>query len=483
MKFLFNLSFRYKIPLWGGLLIVVTSLAVSLALIAQAYDDLQVDVLNSSANLSRILAKTLFPAMLQEEVWRSFEIIRAPLHGKATDNPIQPEMILVLDQEQNVYVSSNPVLVPMLAKLPQLGEDFSRLSQLIASRPETDAPITDYSSTQRIYIATPIAEEGMRLGTLVLIHSNDVFLPRFRNVAWRSAFSGLLILAVLLPLNWYWGLRMAAPLIELAKGVRDVSHGEIEYPHAVTYPYRDELGQLFETYGLMLKALQEKRLLEQEMVRSERLAAIGRLSAGIAHEINNPLGGMLVALDNFKRRGGHDERSLKTMAMIERGLTQIRDTVSAILVEARVKGRNLAAQDLEDVQMLLTGEAHKRSVMMEIDNALVAPVSLPATLMRQVLMNLLLNAIHASEPAGKVRCAMRFADNQLMIEVENAGRTIPVEVMTHLFEPFVSGDETGHGLGLWVTYQIVSQLGGQITAKSGDGLTRFEVFLPVGVAT
>ena len=52
------------------------------------------------------------------------------------------------------------------------------------------------------------------------------------------------------------------------------------------------------------------------MIRSERLAAIGRLSAGIAHEINNPLGGMLVALNNFKRRGGHDERTLKTVAMI-----------------------------------------------------------------------------------------------------------------------------------------------------------------------
>ena len=66
------------------------------------------------------------------------------------------------------------------------------------------------------------------------------------------------------------------------------------------------------------------------------------------------------------------------------------------------------------------------------------------------------------------------------IETENTGRTIPPELMGHLFEPFISNNNTGHGLGLWVTYQIVSQLGGQITAESRDGLTRFSVSLPTG---
>ncbi|MBI4741370.1 MAG: HAMP domain-containing histidine kinase [Betaproteobacteria bacterium] len=483
MRFLFNLSFRYKIPLWGSLLIVAATLAVSAALIAQAYNDLQNDLLNSSANLGRILAKNLFPAMLQEEVWRGFEIIRAPLHGEGADNPIQPEMILVLDREQHVFVSSHPKLVPMLADLSRLGEDYTHLSRLIAARPQIDAPIIDYFSPLQIYIAVPIAEEGARLGTLVIVHSKGVFLPRFRVVAWRSAVTGLLILAILLPINWYWGRRTSVPLVELARGIGDVARGVIEHPPAATYLYQDELGQLFETYGVMVKALQKKRLLEQEMIRSERLAAIGRLSAGLAHEINNPLGGMLVALDNFKLRGGHDERTLKTVAMIERGLAQIRDTVGTMLVEARVESRDMAPQDLEDVQMLLAGEAHKREVVIELDSDIASPVALPATLMRQVLINLLLNAIHASEPAGTVRCAMRHADQRLTIEVENAGRIVPPEMMAHLFEPFVSGDETGHGLGLWVTYQIVSQLGGQIAVKSGDCLTRFVVLLPTGATT
>lgn len=480
MNPLLNLSFRYKLPLWGSVLIVVATLAVSASLMNQAYDDLKSDLLNSSANLSRTLAKTLFPTMMHEEVWRAFEIIRAPLHDGPDGSLVQPEIIFALDNRQRIFVSSQPKFFPLSADIRRFGEEYARLADRIMASPEPDAAIIEFSGSRRIYVAAPVAEEGARLGTLVIVHSKDVFLPRFKNVATRGAVIGLLVLAVLLPINWYWGQRTAVPLVQLARSIGNVAHGVPPELPLETYVYRDELGQLFEAYGLMVKALQEKVLLEQEMIRSERLAAIGRLSAGIAHEINNPLGGMLVALNNFKRRGGHDERTLKTMAMIERGLAQIRDTVSAMLVEAKVKSRDFMQHDVEDVQMLLSGETRKRSVTIRIDSDIAEPVALPATLLRQILMNLLLNAVQASESSGIVRCTMRHADNKLTIETENAGRAMPPEVMSHLFEPFVSSNDAGHGLGLWVTYQIVSQLGGQITAESQDGLTHFFVSLPTG---
>lgn len=480
MKALFNLSFRYKIPLWGSLLIITATLAVSTTLIVQAYDDLQADVKSSSATLGRTLVKTLFPAMLQEEVWHAFEIVRAPLHGESASNRVRPEMILALDRERQVYVSSDPKAVRMLADWKALGDDQARLAELIRARPDAAAPIIEFSGPQRIYVAVPIAHESARLGTLVIVHSKDVFLPRFRRVALRSVLVGLVVLAVLLPINWYWGQRTAVPLVKLARSAGDVARGALHEPPAGIYPYKDELGQLFVAFGTMVSSLREKQLLEQEMIRSERLAAIGRLSAGLAHEINNPLGGMLVALNNFKRRGGHDERALNTVAMIERGLSQIRETVGAILVEASVKSRDLAPHDVEDVQMLLAGEAKKRSVTIQLDSDLGAPVALPAALVRQVLMNLLLNAAQASDAAGTVRCVVGHAGRRLTIETRNSGRMIAPEMMSHLFEPFVSGSEAGHGLGLWVTYQIVSQLGGQISAKSRDGLTSFLVSLPTG---
>ena len=480
MRSLFNLSFRYKIPLWGGVLIITATLAVSTALIVQSYDDLRSDLVSSSASLGRTLAKTLFSAMIQEEVWQAFAIIRAPLHEESDDKMVQPEMILALDRNERVFVSSHPKSVPMLTDIRKLDGEFARLAEMIVAKPGPDAPIIDLAGAKRFYAAVPVAEEGARLGTLVIVYSQEVFLSRFRGGAWRGAAIGLLVLAVLLPINWYWGQRTAAPLIALARSTGDVARGALLAPPPGTYPYDDELGRLFDSHGLMVKSLHEKTLLEEEMIRSERLAAIGRLSAGIAHEINNPLGGMLVALANFKRRYENDERAEKTVAILERGLTQIRDTVSAMLVDAKVKGRDFAPHDLEDIRLLLVGEAHQEAVEIDIECDLAEPVALPATPVRQILLNLLLNAIHASPASAKVSCAVQYAQGQLRIETTNSGNAIAADLMNHLFEPFVSGNEEGHGLGLWVSYQIVTQLGGQIAAETRDGLTQFRVTLPVG---
>ncbi len=474
----FDLSFRYKLPLWGSGLIVVAALAVSAALMAQAYDDLRQDLLDSSAGLGRTLARNLFPAMLNDEIWRAFEILRAPLSDTPAENLVQPEVLLAVDQRQQVFVSTDPDAVPMLAAIAELGEDYRGLAERVAAAPETATVV--YTGQRRLYVAVPIADDGMRVGTLVIAHSKDVFLPRFRSVAWRGALTGLLVLALLLPINWYWGQRMAGPLVELARSIGNVAAGEPHVPPSAAYPYRDELGRLFDAYGLMVRALQDKDRLEQEVIRSERLAAVGRLSAGIAHEINNPLGGMLVALDNFKLRGGHDERTLKTVAMIERGLAQIRETVGAMLVEAKVKSRDFGPHDVDDLATLLAAEARKRAVAIHIDSTLAGTVPLPAAPLRQILMNLLLNAVQASDPATTVYCAVRHDRGELTIDTRNAGRPIPQEVMNHLFEPFSSGKENGSGLGLWVTYQIVSQLGGRIATESVEGSTSFVVVLPTG---
>ena len=481
MSLLFNLSFRYKVPLWGSGLIVMSALAVSMALMVQAYDDLRNDLLTSSASLARTLAKNLFPIVLNDEVWRAYEIIRAPLHGQSADDLIQPEMILALDQQQKVFVSTQPNSVPLLTDVRKLGAEYAQLAQRIASTPGPDAVAVEISGAHRIYVAVPISDDGERVGTVVVVHSKDKFLPRFRSKALRAGLATLLVLALLLPINWYWGQRMAIPIVQLARSIGKVARGDSLAPQAVTYSYSDELGQLIEAYAAMVQSLQDKDRLEQAMVRSERLAAIGRLSAGIAHEINNPLGGMLVALDNFKRHGGHDERTLKTMAMIERGLAQIRETVGAILVEVKVKSRDFGPQDVEDFNTLLAGEASKRTVNLRIDSDLAGSVALPATLVRQILMNLLLNALHASERSGTVHCNIHHdGGGKLAIDIRNTGGSIPDAVMNHLFEPFASGRENGAGLGLWVTYQIVSQLRGQITVENREGLTRFFVTLPTG---
>ncbi len=218
------------------------------------------------------------------------------------------------------------------------------------------------------------------------------------------------------------------------------------------------------------------------MVTSERLAAVGRLAAGVAHEINNPLGGMLNAIDTFKHHGCTDAVTGKTLSLLERGLEQIRETVSALLVETRSESNALTPHDVDDVQTLLQPDAHKKALRITWNNGLSEPVPLPATPIRQILINLSLNAVQAAPEGAAVDCCIHRDRDRLRIRVGNEGDGIPAGRADRLFEPFVHRNPSGHGLGLWVTYQIVQQLNGEISVKSEAGHTHFTVQLPLEAA-
>jgi len=488
MRRLFDLSFRHKIPLWGAALIIFSSLTIGAALMTRAYDDMKDAVVISAGNLGQTLANTVAPFLLHEDVWRAFEIVRSPIRGESAATPVQVEAVAVLTRDGRIFVSSDPDALPMLTDVRQLGDDWRLLMARLADPDSPSAPVVlEPDGSGYLYVTLPITDNDAHLGHLVLRYAKSVFLPWFRDTAMSGLAIGLLVLAVLLPINWYWGMRMARPLVELAERMGKMPATLPDKLEPDLYAYRDELGQLFLAYNRMVQALREKAALEGEMVKSERLAAIGRLAAGIAHEINNPLAGLVTVVDTLKQRRDLDARVLRNLDLIERGLLQIRDTVAALLVQAKVQARELSRNDLDDVHTLIEPQARKRRIALEwvVDMPDALPV--PASVVRQVLINLLLNAVQAAAEGGHVslRLACDSASDarhpgRLSIVVCNDGAQLTDDQLAHLFEPFNSGREGGHGLGLWVTWQIVTQLNGRIVAGNHAGEVRFSVCLPVG---
>lgn len=476
-----DLSLRYKLPLWGGLLMAAVALALSLSFMFQAYDDLKRDMLAHSDNLGRTLVKTLYAPMLHDDVWRAFEIIQAPYAEDSTTPAFRtggPEGLILLNAVHEVFVSSRPDSWSMQTPVARLGPAFARLDERLKSVPE--ARTISVEADDVILLALPMMADGIGIGHLVLVHPADFYWPRFRTLALRALLITALVLAVLLPLNWYWGRRMAVPVLRLAKRMDQLGRHDPANPLSRDYPYRDELGRLFQAYDRMHGEMAEKAALEQRMVKSDRLAALGRLSAGIAHEINNPLGGLMTALDTVKLHAARDPVLDRMLPYLERGLDQIRNIVAALLVETRGRSRPLTAQDVEDVRTLLASEAKKRDVDWSWDNRAGDATGLPATLVRQVLINLVLNALQAAGAGGHVAVRCAGTDDGLELAVENDGAGIPDALMKHLFEPFTGLNEEGHGLGLWITHQIVEQLGGAIGVDRRDGRTRFTITLPKG---
>jgi two-component system NtrC family sensor kinase len=483
MKSVLDLSLRYKLPLWGSILIVTTTLVVSGSLMLRAYEDVRADLLASSTNLSYRLAEILFVPLQEDDVWRAFEIINSPLVDSNIKEVLLPKTIVVLDNELRVFVSTRPKVIPIQASIEQLSPEYAALAKRISSPQDANAQSFNMQDGKNIFIASPIVNEGHRYGTLVVIHSKDVLVPRFLGIAQRGGVVGLLVLGLLLPINWYWGQRMSRPLVMLAEQMKEIDQGSVRDMDQKIYPYHDELGQLFSAYWRMLQEKEAKEALEQQIIHSERLAAVGRLAAGVAHEINNPLGGMLTAIDTLKNHGEIDSRTAKTISLIERGLTQIKETVGALLVEARIKSRDLEPHDFEDIRSLVIPQAQKKAITFDWRSSIAEPLPLQANPVRQLLINLLLNAIQAAQHKGLVNCSIDATDNELRLSVENDGKQMTDEQTAHLYEPFSPLTEKGQGLGLWVTYQIVQQLGGSINLDRNSGRMRFFVTLPFSGST
>lgn len=474
-----NLSYRYKVPLWGSFLIVVSALAVSASFMLNAYNKLENDLAVESEQLGYSLKSSLFSAMLQDDVWRTFEII-AEASQRPSSARVHVESMIVVDKSLRVVVSTHPREAPMLAGMSRLGPEFDELATRITAMTGEQATTVYLRHSRHYYSLTPIGKDNTRLGTLVIVHSRDVFLPLYADSAWGALSVGGLILAILLPFNWYWGQRMALPLVQLAERMEQLGKKWPDELDPALYEYRDELGSLFEAYHHLLDDLKAKETLEARMVQSERLAALGQLAAGIAHEINNPLSGMLTAIDTLKYHADTPPLTKKTIALIERGLHQIKETVAALLVESRLKSRNLIPQDIEDVLTLISPMGTKKALHIAWHNSISSEIALPATCIRQIMINLLMNAVQAASHQGEVACDIGIADGQLHILVSNNGKMLTPEQIAHLFEPFAAFSEGGHGLGLWVTYQVVQQLGGSINVsrETGDRMN-FRVTIPI----
>ena len=476
-----RLSYRYKVPITFSLIVLVVAAIVSGTLMAQAYRDSKRDLIAGAESLGKSLARTLAPLILHDDVWRTYESITAPFDSA---NGARQRTIIVLDSRGRIYASSDPKRFPVATTISGHNNRYGELMKGINSV-ESGMEIVDDNRLAQIEIALPISVEESRIGTLVLIYNHELFLSRFYRTVREVALLTLAILALLLPVGWYLGGRMAKPLTRLAQCMDKLGTmpaDDLECDLGTELKNRsahDELGRLWLQFARMIGQLKEKAKLEKEMVRSNRLAAIGRITSGIAHEINNPLGGMLNAISTFKRQGNSEPFVLKTVSLLERGLLQIQEIVAALLVQVKLKSQALTPADIDDIHTLMLGEIDAHQVKFVWQNDIRDPVPLPATMIRQILLNLLLNAVHAVHDRGYIASKIWIEAGSFLIEVENDGELIDETKMESLLEPFPDPDAQNNGLGLWVVYQILQQLKGDIEVSSIPGITRFHISLPL----
>jgi PAS domain S-box-containing protein len=268
-------------------------------------------------------------------------------------------------------------------------------------------------------------------------------------------------------------------------------NGSLREWEITTYPIQGEDGQTLQVI-VYENDVTERRRMESRVIQSEKLAAVGQLAAGVAHEINNPLAAIL-ANAQLLRRDLHseDEGIEESLRLIEIASTRAVRVVQNLLSFARKDNGELAwisiNQSLEKALALLNHEIVSRGVQVETNLAEDLPefFGSPENL-ESVWVNLLLNAMDAM-PQGEGRLMIRswLGDETLYVGIRDNGHGISPEHLPHIFEPFFTtkGPGKGTGLGLSLCYQIVRQHGGNIQVESqpGEG-TEFIVSLPLKLA-
>lgn len=228
----------------------------------------------------------------------------------------------------------------------------------------------------------------------------------------------------------------------------------------------------------------ELQAAQAELIRTEKLAALGRMAAGIAHEVNNPLQPILNCLEvAIEDSENGDQADTEVLRVAEKEVQRIKSIVSRLLDFARPSASEKSSIDLQalvgEVLLLTAKQLERAGVQVTPTFQDVPAVSGNATQLKQVVLNLVLNAMEAMPDGGELAIALYPERDGAVISVEDNGIGMDEETVAQIFDPFYSTKGEGTGLGLAVTYGIIEGHGGviQVDSRPYQG-TRFTIWLP-----
>jgi signal transduction histidine kinase len=323
---------------------------------------------------------------------------------------------------------------------------------------------------------------------------------------WHNAFQNLYYLPIVfagLSFGWLGGLATA-----LLAALSNAPHNWTTWTTSPNYAI-DQLWEipLFCAAGVLTGVLAERgrqqraelerttnRLTEvyrklqdnfDSMKRAERLFALGQLSAGLAHEVRNPLASIAGAAGILQRNLRLEKKDGECVDIIAKECRRLNDLLSHFLDFARPRAPEYQAIDaaslFDSVIQLAAHAAGRQPITLgkEVDAALT-PFECDPELLTQVLLNLLINAIQAMPEGGAVLLSAMPRNGRVLIQVRDEGCGIGTADRDRIFDPFFTTKQTGTGLGLSVAHQIVEQHGGILSAEANpDKGTTFSVLLPV----
>jgi two-component system NtrC family sensor kinase len=351
--------------------------------------------------------------------------------------------------------------------------------------------------------------ENQIIGILYVGMLEKPYIDTAHKVMITFTFMASMLVILLLVLLYFTTNRIINPLLKIVEATQKIAKGDLS--HKVEVNSTDEIGYLAESFNKMTddldaannkliewgKTLEKKveertkelKEMQAHLIQSEKLASLGKLAAGVAHEINNPLGGILIyshlILEDMDKGSSYYENLRK----IIKETTRCKEIVKGLLEFARPKEPETSIVNINDVVEKSLSIMETKTLFQNIKIKKKYSSSLPkitadSAQLQQVFINIILNAAEAMDGNGSliIETGINDQEEQIYIRFQDSGPGIPEEVKSRLFEPFFTTKEVGRGtgLGLAISYSFIRKHNGTIDVKSkvNEGST-FIVKLPI----
>lgn len=489
---------------------ILAFILISLIMIVNTWRDIHLTeqkLLNAQKEKTALLSDRIAHGIMILMLKNRWQDLQGMMEGLVKDSKEMKEIRIFVPETGVIVVSSNPNDIGK----KMYKEDIERFRKGEEGAFLIKKGDTLYSSKLTSIENHPVCyrchlAEKKILGVMDIEISLDTVyetIGQFKKEHFTDSLIGFtLIIFVFL---FIIGILIDRPINKMITTIRRIEKGDLTA--RMNVKQKDELGLLAQSFNNMVESLEKtKKELEEyhtsQIEKAAKLASLGEVASGIAHEIKNPLTGISCAIQVLQSELSEDDSKKALIAEVLNQIKRLDRTVKDLLVFAKSKPLHLIPFKIYDViektMFLVHTDAEKQNIIIETDiNKDIPEIMMDPDQMQQVLLNLMINSLQAMPEGGELSISVSVKDYKevgsnitmalrtekvLATKIQDTGEGISPEDMENIFKPFFTKKSKGTGLGLSISQKIVRGHGGEITCESSQGKgTLFIIYLPIPI--